>query len=170
MNLIELLKQGDHNAFEEIYRQYYQKVYLFARKHAGNSTQAEDLLHDTFLRLWEKRSLIKPDAPLEAQLFVIARNLMINQYRREFRHQMTNEQLSISEDEDALPDETINELNAAINALPPKRREIFKMSKLEGLTYEEISEVLQISRHTVESQMVKAFKFLRERMAHLLFF
>jgi len=171
MNLVELFKRGNRDAFEEVYQQHYKKVYLFALKHVSNTTQAEDILHDAFLRLWEKRSLINPDIPIESQLFVITRNLIINQYRRDIRSRQINDQLSDIEaegnDEDDLPDDMIQELNVAIEALPPKRREIFKMSKLEGLTYAEIAEVLQISKNTVESQMVKALKFLRERMAHL---
>lgn len=174
MTVVELFKQGSQEAFEKIYRQYYKKVYLFACKHTSNSTQAEDILHDAFLRLWEKRAHINPDVPLEAQLFVITRNLIINQYRREMRSREMNDQLSGAEmeitDEDTSSDDLLRALNAAIETLPPKRREIFKLSKLEGLTYEEIAEALQISKNTVESQMVKALRFLRKRVAHLPFF
>ncbi len=175
MTIVELFKQGNQDAFEKIYRQYYKKVYLFARKHTSDSILAEDILHDAFLKLWEKRTLINPNVPIEAQIFVITRNLIINQYRREISKQQVYEQLTAAQkkadtDADDLSPNTVQQIHAAIEALPPKRREIFKMSKLEGFTYEEIAEVLQISKNTVESQMVKALRFLRERMAHLPFF
>ncbi len=131
MDVVKLFKQGNQKAFEEIYRQYYKKVYLFARKHTSDSTLAEDILHDAFLRLWEKRSLINPDAPIEAQLFVITRNLIINQYRREISRQQVHEQLTATEKEadadDELSQNIVQQIHAAIEALPPKRRQIFKL-------------------------------------------
>jgi RNA polymerase sigma-70 factor (ECF subfamily) len=175
MSLVKQLQQADWNAFQELYRQYHAKVYHFVVKHSNHSIQAEDLTHDIFLRLWEKRATLSAEVPLEAQLFVIARNVVINHYKREVLKQKVYNNLPIEKPDfnnpdDDLPSETITQLHTAIEALPPKRRQIFKMSKLDGLTYEEIAQTLAISKSTVESQMVKALKFLRERVTHLPFF
>ncbi len=175
MTLVESLQQGNWEAFEALYQQYHSKVYYFVLKQTNNPTQAEDLVHDSFLRLWEKRATLSLEIPMEAQLFVITRNVVINHYKREVLKQKiydtfseTVTDLNITEDD--LTQETLLQINTAIEALPPKRRQIFKMSKLEGRTYEEIAQTLSISKNTVESQMVKALKFLRERVTQLPFF
>jgi RNA polymerase sigma-70 factor (ECF subfamily) len=167
------LKAGDVIAFEALYRQYHQKVYWFVSKQTNNTTLREDLVHDAFLKLWENRSRLSIDLPIEAQLFVTTRQIVINFFQREVLQQKVQHYFA-TQNEPAgasIPDEEIfTQLNKAIDALPPKRQQIFRMSKFEGLTYEEIAEALSISKNTVESHMVKAFKFLRERLSCLPFF
>ncbi len=175
MSVVESLRQGNWEAFEALYQQYHSKVYYFALKQTNNPTQAEDLVHDSFLRLWEKRATLSLEIPIEAQLFVITRNIVTNHYKREVLKQkihdaFTTKVVDLNKEDDDITTETLHQLNTAIEALPPKRRQIFKMSKLEGLTYEEIAQTLAISKNTVESQMVKALKFLRERVTQLPFF
>ncbi len=174
--LIEKLIAGDKAALEALYRQYYKRVYLFAAKQTKDAAQIEDLVHDIFLHLWENRSRLSLEIPIEAQLFVTARQVVINFLKRSTLQQKVYDNLPLQEnnanasnnESDAI--EMLSQLTAAIEALPPKRRQIFKMSKLEGLTYEEIAEALSISKNTVESQMVKALRFLRERLSQLPFF
>lgn len=174
--LLEKLIAGDKAALEALYQQYHKRVYLFAAKQTNNTTQIEDLVHDTFLRLWENRSRLSLDIPIEAQLFVTARQVVINFLKRSALQQKVYDNLPSQENDahasnsEADSSEILSQLHVAIEALPPKRRQIFKMSKLDGLTYEEIAETLSISKNTVESQMVKAFKFLRERVSQLPFF
>jgi RNA polymerase sigma-70 factor (family 1) len=174
--LVEKLIAGSKPAFEALYQQYHRKVYFFVSKQTSHVAQVEDLVHDIFIKLWENRAGLSPEIPIEAQLFVIARQVTINYYKREVLKQKVYDNLAIekektaSEDEESTSNEILTQLNTAIEALPPKRRQIFKMSKMEGLTYEEIAEALAISKSTVESQMVKALKFLRKRTTQLPFF
>ena len=174
MLIVRSFKDGDQQAFESLYRRYYKKVYLFIRKHVPTDENAEDLLHDVFIKLWENKAKVKVEAPIEAQIYVIAKNIMVDYYRRRaLKGKVYEEMLQkdyVNDDKDILSDKTIRRLHHAIDSLPPKRREIFKMSKFEGLTYQEIADMLNISKNTVESQMVKALKHLREKMAHLPFF
>jgi RNA polymerase sigma-70 factor (family 1) len=174
--LVEKLITGSKPAFEALYQQYHRKVYLFVSKQTSQVAQVEDLVHDIFIKLWENRAGLSLEVPIEAQLFVIARQVTINYYKREVLKQKVYDNLAIekektaSEDEESTSNEIFTQLNTAIEALPPKRRQIFKMSKMEGLTYEEIAEALAISKSTVESQMVKALKFLRKQVSQLPFF
>ena len=174
--LVEKFIAGDRAALEALYRQYHKRVYLFAAKQTNNTAQIEDLVHDSFLRLWENRSQLSLDIPIEAQLFVTARQVVINFLKRSALQQKVYDKLPLQENDanasnnEVDSSEMLSQLNAAIEALPLKRRQIFKMSKVDGLTYEEIAQALSISKNTVESQMVKAFKFLRERLSQLPFF
>lgn len=172
--VLELIS-GDRSAFQQIYDQYHAKVYLFAHKHTKNIHAAEDIVHDVFLQIWEKREKIALGTPIEAQIFIITRSRIINNYRRglikDNAYQTFSSQYQPSKTIDPFEDdESIQKLNQAIELLPPKRKQVFKLAKIDGLSYEEVAKALDISKSTVEAQMVKALKFLREQMTHLPFF
>lgn len=172
--VLELIS-GDRAAFQQIYDQYHAKVYLFAHKHTKDSHSAEDVVHDVFLQAWEKRDKLSATTPLEAQLFVIARSRIINNYRRSLikdnAYQNFSSQFHPDKTIDPFEDdESIQKLNESIELLPPKRKQVFKMAKIDGLSYEEVAKTLDISKSTVEAQMVKALKFLRDQMGNLPFF
>ncbi len=174
--MIEAIIQGDPAAFEELYRLAHRKVYAFARKHCGDDETARDLTQDVFLKIWHNRRSLSATIPIDAQLLHIARQLVINHYRRSLiRKQVFDElatnnagQLASNEADHTL---ALNELqvryNYALDELPDRRREIFELSRIENLSYDEIAQRLNISRATVESQMVKALRFLRSRLTTL---
>jgi RNA polymerase sigma-70 factor (family 1) len=164
--------------FQSLYTDFFPKVYAFARKHTKDPDEAEDLAHDVFLKLWQNRATFSNTIPPDAQLLTIAKQLVINRYKRE-----TVRQRIYADWQQTTPDATANDdterllqtaelattLQAALNTLPPKRREIFEKSRFEHLSYNEIAEELGISRATVESQMVKALRTLRDKLTLLLF-
>ncbi len=177
--MIDRIKQGDIRAFEALYRTSHRKVYSFARKHTRDELTAEDLAHDVFLKIWQNRQTLSDTIPLDAQLLTIARQLIVNQYRRGLVRQQAFDAYTHENTGITTADEASNLLNAndlqgryqrAMSQLPSRRREIFELSRVEQLSYDEIAERLAISRATVESQMVKALKFLRERLTSLFFF
>lgn len=172
--ILELIA-GNRLAFQQVYDQFHAKVFFFAQKHSQNAASAEDIVHDVFLKIWEKREKLSLTAPLEAQLFVVTRSIIINNYRRalvkNLVHQNFADQFYTPEEVVSFEsDPSLQKLHQAIELLPPKRKQIFKMIKIEGQSYGEVAENLQISKSTVEVQMVKALKFLREQLAHLPFF
>lgn len=173
--IVQELILGNRSALQQIYDQFHAKVYLFAQKHTKDTNYAEDIVHDVFLQIWEKRDKLSATTPLEAQLFVIARSMIINNYRRALTkdnvHQNFSNQYQQTKEADSFEtEESIQKLNQAIELLPPKRKQVFKMAKIDGLSYEEVAKTLDISKSTVETQMVKALKFLREQMGNLPFF
>lgn len=164
--------------FESIYEQYFGKVYGFVRKNVEDTGEVEDLTHDVFLKLWQSRASFSRVVPVDAQLLVIARQLIINAHRRNVIKNRVLEQWHSAHptfthaDSAALPihaEELSQELMSAIESLPPRRREIFEKSRFEGLSYDQIADEMAISRNTVEVQMVKALSFLRRRLSHFAF-
>jgi RNA polymerase sigma-70 factor (family 1) len=167
----------EHLWFQGLYNDFFGKVYAFARKHSRDTDEAEDLAHDVFLKLWQNRAMFSDTIPPDAQLLTIARQLVINRYKRELVRQQVyatwqaDKANATPADETERPLQTAEltaKLQDALASLPPKRREIFEKSRLEGLSYDEIAEQLAISRSTVESQMVKALRAMREKLTSFL--
>ncbi len=169
----------DPVTFETLYRRFFRKVFNFVRKNVKDIAEAEDITHDVFLKLWKCRESFSETISADAQLLVIARQLVINHYRRDiireraFRAWECDAPVSTRDDisEMTLREKEISmELKNAIECLPSKRREIFEKSRFQGMSYDEIALSMDISRSTVEGQMVKALRFLRERFSHFSFF
>ena len=166
--------------FEILDKKFFKKVFNFVRRNVKDIEEAEDISHDVFFKLWKNRDSFSDSISADAQLLVIARQLVINHYRRDvirqraFRAWEYDAPVSTRSDisEMSLREKEISmELKYAVECLPPKRREIFEKSRFEGMSYDEIALLMNISRSTVEGQMVKALRFLRERLSHFpLFF
>lgn len=164
----------DQELFEVIYHRFFAKVFRFLLRHTADHQEAEDLAHDVFLKFWRYRDRFSSEIPSDAQLLHIARQTVINRYRREAlkREAITQQNptywTSTDEAELGVREADVAEaLQEALNCLPPKRREIFEKSRFQVMSYDEIATDMGISKSTVENQMVKALKFLRERLAHL---
>ena len=171
-------EKGDQQQkeFKELYDRFFRKVFVFAHKHTRDNDEAQDLAQEVFLKFWLNRESFSELIPADAQLLTIARQLVINRYKRELVRQKVYKswhenklEFSSSDNSDQLllTTELTTRFESALDNLPPKRREIFEKSRFEGLSYEQIAQQLSISRSTVESQMVKALRSLR---TSLLFF
>jgi len=165
--LVRRLKNGDLCSFEKIYKMYYSKLHGFSKKFHLTTLQPDDFVQQTFLKLWDERGQLNEYILLDKQLFVICRNLILNHLKRE-KKMVSNQdyQLNLYETSDH-PFELaskgeLNKLNASIKKLPKKRREIFKLHKIENLTYEEIAEFLCISKKTIANHIYLASNFLKE--------
>ena len=170
--MTKLGRNIDKEVFEKLYEKHHKKLWSFVLKHVKNPSKAEDLVQDIFLRVWEKRTNIDFQEKFEKLLFVIARNLMINAYHRSILEQEKLNQLLLNKQFEEQASDSSNEkteeIIAAIKALPQRRKQIFELSLRQGLTYNEISEELSISKKTVEDHITKAKKFLRQKLAHLI--
>lgn len=171
MSLTQQLKQGNQLALKELYERLHARLYHFAMKYTRDAMRSEDLVHQIFLHIWEKKDRLSVEKPIEAQVFVIARNIIINDYRRRVTEAKANQAWKAEADAAEAPaeaagdpDEVMRTIQSAIDHLPPRRREIFMLAKMEGFTYEEIACELDISRNTVEVHMTKALKYLREHL------
>ncbi len=132
-----------------------------------------DLTHDVFLKAYKNWGKIQTICPPDKYLFTIVRNLLIDYYRKSTHHA---ELLSLPESElpvqapsgnEYFSTEQIQLMYQAIEALPEQRKEVFKLKKLEGLSTEEISSQLSISKRTVENQVYRATLTLRRQLANL---
>ena len=167
------LKEGDQVAFEKIYDRYSTRVFQNTLRLTKSQDIAEELLQETFYRIWEKRSLIDTNKPIKAYLFRIAENLAYDHFRKIAKDKVLSQQLiDIASQYYDHIDEMIESkennqiLQSAIAALPPKRREIFLLCKFEGKSYREVSVLLGISESTINDHIVKAMRFLKEYFGH----
>lgn len=167
MDLLLSIKQGDSLAFEQVFAAYYEKLYFFLIKKTRSSYIAEEIVQETFTRLWKYRSSLDEQLSLSSQIFRIARTALIDLYRREAKHEKIQLSNSDSKPESIEPVSTreLTELiGRAIQKLPPIRRKIFTMSRIDGFSYREIAAQLSISQKTVENHISHALRQLREFM------
>lgn len=160
--------RGCHDSFCIIYNTYKDKVYFYCYKICKNSEDAKELVQSIFIKIWENRSKIDPERPIEPYLFTIVRNHTFDYLKSLSMHQMLhiglgNIELPSSNTEDAYEfTEYQNITSRIIDKLPEMRQIIFKMKYEEGLEVKQIAKMLNISPNTVKSQLNKASKTIRE--------
>lgn len=169
--------------FSKLYVAYYARLVRFASLYVGAVEDAENIVQDFFLYLWEHREILtelqQPNAYLfsavkhrclnflRSQLSVIDRRQPLSDIaKQEFQLKLCS--LQLLDDSQMSIDEVEKKIHQAIDTLPERCREIFVMSKLKGMKYREIAESLGISQNTVEGQMAIALKKLREELRHCL--
>ena len=163
---------GDQQAFERLFREHYRPLCAFAVQYVKDSDRAQDLVQELFTRLWQDRERTSITTSIKAYLFTSVRNRCLNAVAATGRLRSLDEEVDdrIAEDERSEEEHTDRaaRVQAAIEALPEERRKVFRLSRDEGLKYQEIADRLGISIKTVENQMGKALKTLREELADLL--
>ena len=162
---------GDRKAFEALFRLHYRPLCAFAMQYVKDADGAEDLVQDLFFRLWLDREKLTITTSVKAYLFASVRNRCLNAVKSQGRVRALNEEVDdvlIADDrgEDEHT-ERIARVHAAVEALPEERRKVFKLCRFDGLKYHEAAERMGISVKTVENQMGKALKTLREELADL---
>lgn len=163
------IQSGDTEAFQQLFSLYYDRIYSTALQYCKVEATAEDIVQEIFLRLWEKRTgLIELKDP-EAWLFTIVRN-QARDVLRNMAHSDRYKKYAIEliRQEDNSPEkELINRqqkdlLDRSFELLTDKQREVYELSRREGLTYEEIALRLQIGRETVKDHIVKAISKIKQ--------
>lgn len=169
--LIRLLKDDNINAFEGIYKHYSPKVFNFCRKNYLKDYEAEEIVQIVFIALWENRRKIDENKPLSNYLYTIARNLTVSTIRKTISRQLYIEYILINQKEtsqNAVDKILFDELNGLIDnciqELPRQRQEIFRLSRKNGLTYREISEKLNITESTVNTNITKSIQYIRDKL------
>ncbi len=164
------LQVGNEQAFQVLFRKYYSALCVFARQLLNDSELAEETVQDMFVRIWEKRESLNIETSVKHYFFRSVRNHCLNQIQHEkIKKQYANMVLESAQSEFD-PDQhyievgLVQRIEESIESLPPKRKEIFKLSREQGLKYKEIADTLNISVKTVEAQMGLALKHLREEL------
>ncbi len=160
------MKKGNLSCLEKLYKIHYSKLYGFAKKFNSTTMTSDDFVQQTFLKLWEKRNKLKEDVLLDKQLYTICKSLILNTLKRDSKAtSLLVENLIIEEntveDLDA-KNKKLEWLHATIQKLPPKRKKIFLLHKIQNLTYEEIATALEISKKTIANHLYLANNFLKE--------
>lgn len=167
--LLNQLLNGDVWAFREIYESYQGKVFLFALRLTKSKADAEEVVQEVFVKLWEKRAGIQIEKNFNAYILTITRNLILDKLKKAARDKKIQQKIyhNMQElqkiDANALIEKEIARLHRqAIDLLSPRKKEIYILSREEELTYEEIAQKLGISVNTVRNQMSDALKSIRE--------
>ena len=165
--LICELKNHSEQAFRKLFDCYYQDIYGYSLSLLKSKDFAEENVQEVFLKVWLHRETLDPAKSFKSFLFTIARNQAFNLLNKATYDSVLKEeifyksQISHEESDFSIREADCKKLKKqAIEQLPPKRKKIFKMSR-KGKTYEEISEELGISVHTVRNQMGKALESMR---------
>jgi RNA polymerase sigma-70 factor (family 1) len=172
--LLIRIAEDDTKAFTHLFDQYWLQVFAHVRTYIKDAAQAEDITQDIFFSIWLNRSKLATVADFEPWLHVVTRNRTISGLRKLLR-EPDNELAGIIPDMPALSGDSPvmmldykqsqELLQKAIDQLPPRRRQVFRMSRQEGLTHQEIAEQLQISKATVNEHITEALSFLKSKMA-----
>jgi RNA polymerase sigma-70 factor (ECF subfamily) len=170
--LVKLLKNGDMRAFDAIYEKYSRKLYGFVLRYLKQETDAEEIVQEVFFKIWKSRSRIDIYSSFESFLFTIAYNSTISLLRKRANEKNYLEYLKqrqqIDQASNQIDEIQYNELNeqveSLLNELTPRQKEIFRLSRYEGLSHEEIANKLNISVNTVKNHLVAALSFLKSNL------
>ena len=167
--LLSLLKQGNEQAFEKIYKSYSSRLFGNVFKMVKSETTTQEILQDVFIKIWSNRASIDLDKSFRSYLFRIAENKVYDFFRKATRDKKIRAQLFASATEEYEHIETMLHrkenallLQKAIDSLSPQRQQIFRSIKLDNKSYEEVSRELGISVSTISDHIVKANKAIRE--------
>ncbi|MEX0906529.1 MAG: RNA polymerase sigma-70 factor [Balneolaceae bacterium] len=172
---IENIRKGDERAFEILFKKYYLPLTRFAWRYVKSKAIAEELTQELFTILWEKRESWDTEGSIRSYLYKSMRNLSLNhikhqqvkdKYDRQWMDQKENPEIEIQE---RYREQKIRvAITTAIEELPERSKMTYKLHRYDGLTYEEIADVMEVSVKTVESQMTRTLKILRKKLSYLL--
>lgn len=162
------LAASDSRAFEELFRATHGALVRYTVTFTHDQAAASDLVQDVYIRIWERRTVLDPDRSLKALLYRMARNLALNrmrdqQNRRDLLMDYTPSLHAESEPDAQVEGRDLRQrLETWIAALPERQREALTLSRFEGMSHDEIADVMDISPRTVNNHLVKALKYLRD--------
>jgi RNA polymerase sigma-70 factor (ECF subfamily) len=165
------LAEGNPFAIEDLYNEYYPRLYNFAKKFLKLEAGIDDILQEVFLKIWQNRKSIKAADTFNAFIFTITRNLLLNELRNRLNDNKMKEkvgELSISVEYSFIEQSEYYDLkekvDVVIDELPIRQKEIFTLSRIQGYSHKEIAETLNITTKTVEFHLAKSMIILRKRL------
>lgn len=168
--------ENDEYAFEILYKRYYQQLVRFSWRYSKSKAVAEELVQDFFADIWENPKTFNITSSIRAYFYKAVRNSSLNYIKqKKVQEKYDPEWISMKKEaimleiEDKFREDKIREaIKNAVENLPERSRMTYKLHRYDGLTYEEIAEVMDVSVKTVESQMTRTLKILRNKLSYLL--
>ncbi len=163
-------KKFDQSQFEQLFREFFTPLCHFSNSFVKDMDAAKGITQEVFAKIWEKRANIDPAKSLKSYLFSSVKNRSLNYIRdhKKFNSQILDIEIANFEtpfEQDAIELSELQEkIDRTINELPVKLKKVFLLSRFEELKYREIAQKLDISPKTVEAQMSKALKILRDKL------
>jgi RNA polymerase sigma-70 factor (ECF subfamily) len=169
-SLLLQLKNGDERAFEILYNNYKFRIAGNLFKLLKSDDLVKEITQELFFKIWEVRAHIDQEKSFKSYLFRIAENLVRDYFRKVAKDRRllakivaSSSELYLHIEEDMLSKEDAQKLQEAINLMPPQRKMVFTLCKLEGKSYKEVEEIMGINAKTISSHMLQANRFLRTR-------
>lgn len=166
--LIGWLNRGNKQAFNQLFAMYHHKLFLYTFRILKSKEVANDIVQDTFVKIWGHRKKINPQQSFEAYLFRIGKNLIVDHFRKISRRDNFVDDMATSlslyhnhTENQVLYNDMKKFTQSVIDKLPAQRQQIFRMSRENGLSHEEIAYRLGISKHTVKANISKSLKTIR---------
>ena len=167
--------KGNHislnkDTFQKVFELYYNPLCRFAAAYIKDADNAEEIVQQVFINLWQQKDTIDPDRQIKSYLFTSVKNRCLNHIRdhKKFRSYYLDVEaeleIPVAEKDNLLEQDLEKQLAEALEKLPEKCREIFMLCRFEDMKYKEVAQKLNISQKTVEAQMSKALKILREEL------
>ncbi|MBX3241048.1 MAG: sigma-70 family RNA polymerase sigma factor [Chitinophagaceae bacterium] len=168
MNPIVKIKEGSEFAFQQVYEEYYQRLYYYVLNKTSSEWMAEEATQITFIKLWQYRESLDERLSISLQIFRIAKTTLIDLIRKQNHlaaalNGLETNIMHTGDEGNTVIDynEANKELMKAIAAMPPIRKQVFEMNRLKGMRYKEIAESLSISVKTVEKHMSRAIRQIK---------
>jgi RNA polymerase sigma-70 factor (ECF subfamily) len=168
---VTALTAGDINAYEMLFKTYYKPLCNYAYTFIPDKDEAEEIVQSTFLSVWEKRTTLQIQTSVKPYLYAMVRNACLNVIKHEkIKQKHATEELALGQEGYESISQTVygseleRQIQRAMEKLPEQCRLVFKLSRFEELKYAEIATELNISVKTVENQMGKALKIMREQL------
>jgi RNA polymerase sigma-70 factor (family 1) len=169
--LIRRFKNGSIRAFDGIYDMYAKRLYLFSFQYTKVKEDAEEIVQDVFVQLWNNRTNIKQEETLKSLLFITAKNRLINAFRSHvnspiYENYIDYQEKIVGNDYNSRIeyDDFVNQINNAIDKLPPTQQNVIRLSRFEQMNNTEIAKELSLSEQTVRNQLSVGLKCLRKRL------
>ncbi len=170
-DLVILLKRGDEAAFIELYQRYKLRITGNLVKLLRSEDLAAELSQELFMKIWDTRGQLDPDKSFRSYIFRISENLVMDFFRKVKRDQKLYSRLMEIQtelyshiEENIMQAQESQRFREVVAMLPAQRREVFRLCKLEGKSYKEVAEILNISTSTVSDHLVKANQFLKSHL------
>jgi RNA polymerase sigma-70 factor (ECF subfamily) len=168
--LIEGIRSGDSEVLERLMGAFWSPLVRYAGRIVGEGSDPQDVVQEAFIRLWARRERWNAEGSVRSLLYTVTRNAALDERRRRARGARVARAAAPpppppAPSEEAVAEELARIASRAVSALPPKRQEVFRLSREEGLTYAEIASVMDVSPQTVANQMSLALSDLRRALA-----
>lgn len=175
--LLDMLQDGDQRAFKALYDRYWTPLWSYAVNAMADDDEAEDILQELFMSIWEKRTTLHINTSLKAYLYRAVLNRVIDRidrskYRKTYLDDLkrTYDEGTYSTEHILFEKELTERVEACVNQMPPKMRTIFSLSRFERMNHQQISDYLNVSRENVNRQIKNALILLKRNLLVLVIF
>jgi RNA polymerase sigma-70 factor, ECF subfamily len=166
--LVARIRHDNKDAFKLLYNRYNKKIYYFSLKYLGNNVEAEELVQSVFINVWENRESLDAAIPIKNYIYKAAVNYIYNYLKKKaIRARYIESEINKGEIYSNLTYEQVffhdleRSLNSIIETFPERQQKIFRLSRVEGLSHKEIARKLDLSERTVENQIYRSLKIIK---------